>query len=573
MKAFFGAAVAAAAMSTSTSVGAADVKNFLLIAVDDLRPLFGRSYGVEEVLAPNMDKHFLDSKGTVMTNSYVQIAVCGPSRSSILTSRRPDSTHVGVQGGTMVNDWCWCQRSDCKEDELFMTLPTYLARHGFVTSGTGKIYHPDACTNMHQPHSYGHKFAHAVGDDFRAWNHGTYGVEGRLEKPERNVIERYSEEQFGSIPGPFFTEFKGTTGDSWLPVQNITDEQEVDGLLATDAISRLQDFSQNSIGGASADEKPFFLAVGFHKPHLPHNVPAKYFDLYDRDNISLPPSRFPPVGFLEENWHADGTAEMATYNNNVQALDQKDGTFGFEKPLNESKTRELRHGYFAATTFIDAQIGRVMDALEASGFANNTAVAVWSDHGWHLGDANAWCKMTNYETATRNTLLWRIPGQSPQSQGQNSRLTEMVDFFPTVTDLLGVPPLDKCEGVDQPPTVECVQGESYADEFFPTERSSTPKTHAFSQWAFPVWQSPNASVFRMGYTVRSADGYRLTKYVPYDDNVTFKGNWSVDLGPGELYDYNTDRWESTNHVNDPKYAQKVAELETVLRQQYVPSAH
>ena len=111
----------------------------------------------------------------------------------------------------MVNKWCWCQRSECKDDELFMTLPTYLAQHGFATSGTGKIYHPDACTRMSQP-DFGLKFAHRVGDDVRAWNHGKYGVEGELVTPHARPIEQNSEEQFGSIPGPIFPDFNFTTG-------------------------------------------------------------------------------------------------------------------------------------------------------------------------------------------------------------------------------------------------------------------------------------------------------------------------------------------------------------------------
>jgi len=166
---------------------------------------------MEEVLTPNVDRHFLDRNGSVMQSSYVQIAVCGPSRASILTGRRPDSTHVGVQGGDMVNEWCWCQRSGCKKDEMFMTLPTYLAEHGYATAGTGKIFHPDACTRMHTP-DYGSYVSHKVGDDDRAWNYGSYGVEGELVKPYAGPVEQNSEEQFGSYPGPLFPIFNFTTG-------------------------------------------------------------------------------------------------------------------------------------------------------------------------------------------------------------------------------------------------------------------------------------------------------------------------------------------------------------------------
>ena len=146
----------------------------------------------------------------------------------------------------MVNDWCWCQRTGCKDDELFLTLPAYLAQQGYVTSGTGKIFHPDACTRMHQP-DFGAEFAHANGDDKRAWNHGTYGVEGRLEKPFDGPVEQNSEEQFGSIPGPLWPVNNFTTGPSWSR-SPLTDEEQTDGQLATDALARLNAFKAKNIG-------------------------------------------------------------------------------------------------------------------------------------------------------------------------------------------------------------------------------------------------------------------------------------------------------------------------------------
>ena len=135
--------------------------------------MFGKSFGVEEVLTPHMDKHFTAGGGSAMQHSYVQIAVCGPSRVSILTGRRPDTTTAGVSGTVL--KWCWCQRGKCEADALFMTLPTWFAQHGYITSGTGKIFHPDACTKrmMHLEPRYQH-FNHAIGDDPRAWNHGNH---------------------------------------------------------------------------------------------------------------------------------------------------------------------------------------------------------------------------------------------------------------------------------------------------------------------------------------------------------------------------------------------------------------
>ena len=179
------------------------------------------------------------------------------------------------------------------------------------------------------------------------------------------------------------------------------------------------------------------------------------------------------------------------------------------------------------------------------------------DHGRHLGDTNSWCKCTNFESAARNTLLWRVPGQAKASQGLNTRLTEMVDLFPTLIDLTGLPKIPACEGRDQPPTVQCVQGTSYADEFLPglAGEPAPKKQYAFTQW--PHYNhnftsntpfNPGTYPFRMSYTVRSAAGYRYTQYVPYDPIKSHIGNWSACdtefFGPceKELYDYNTVCW-------------------------------
>ena len=537
--------------------------------------MFGSSFGYPEVLSPNIDKHFTNGGGSAIQHSYVQIAVCGPSRASILTGRRPDTTTVGVSAGIGrrgLPGWCWCQRGNCKENELFMTLPTFFAQNGFVTTGTGKIFHPDACTTMRGPfHSFGKEFAHRVGDDHRAWNSGAYGNEGRLKAPFDGFIDQFSEEQYGTIPGPKTATFNHTQGPVWMK-SPLSDEEQTDGQLATDAINRLANFSAAGIGKGSS--KPFFLATGFHKPHTPWIVPEKYFDMYDLDRISLPPNPRVPTGFKEENWHANGNVEIKKYfsawpnpdGSGTKPFDE--GVFSFDNPVNNKTARELRLAYFAATTFIDAQIGRVMDALEAHGYKDNTVVALWSDHGYHLGDTNSWCKMTNFEKATRNTLLWRVPGQVTASQGRNNRYVEMLDFFPTAIDLMGLPKIATCAGLDQPPTVACLQGQSYADEFTGKVAAGEAKQHIFSQWPYSVQNSPGVAFNRMGYTVRSADGYRLTRYVPYD-GTTYRGNWSDAVQDDmELYDYNKDPDETTNQAANPAYADIVRKLGAVLKTQY-----
>jgi hypothetical protein len=256
-------------------------KNFLLIAIDDLRPEFGDSFDNKEVLTPHMDKHFTNGGGSAMQHSYVQIAVCGPSRASILTGRRPDTTTCGTNGNGPRGPkagWCWCQRTKCDTNDLFMTLPTWFAQHGYVTAGNGKIFHPDACTLLHKP-DYGPHFSHRNGDDGRAWNYDRYGVEGHLRQPFSNFTTAFSQEQWGTIPGPDMAVFSNTRGGSrdgqgldWMR-SPLSDEEQTDGQIATHTIERLANFSRDGIGSKDGSSKPFFLATGFHKP-VSHFLPS-----------------------------------------------------------------------------------------------------------------------------------------------------------------------------------------------------------------------------------------------------------------------------------------------------------
>ena len=222
------------------AVAAVEPFNVLMIAVDDLRPS-GPAFNAPEIFTPNIDKHFIEGNGSAFQHSYVQFAWCGPSRSSILTSRRPDSTHAGPGKGS----WCWCQRTNCNETDLFMSLPAYFQQHGFVTAGVGKIFHPDACAKFQN-------FTHANGDDPQAWSYFDYGTEANV-----------TQEQWGSIPGPHDKVFNGTMGLSYYE-SPLPDEQQTDGILATNAIERFANFSRDGIGKKGAN-KPFFHAVGFHK--------------------------------------------------------------------------------------------------------------------------------------------------------------------------------------------------------------------------------------------------------------------------------------------------------------------
>lgn len=302
---------------------------------------------------------------------------------------------------------------------------------------------------------------------------------------------------------------------------------------------------------------------------------------YPLENVSLPPNPKVPSGFSKRVWDSNGNFAMEFFTNigpSFRNANQSD--YGFSHPVDPIYTQVLRRGYFAATSFVDSQVGHVLDALGEHDYVKNTIVTLWSDHGWHLGDTNSWGKMTNFESATRSTLLWRVPGQSLASRGRNQRFVEMLDLWPTLTELAGLPALPACDGIDAPPTKACLQGESYAAEFAVTSSSPAgpaPKQHVFSQWPAPPSDNHNqttTNVLQMGYTVRSADGYRYTEYVPYNP-YTHLGDWTDAKGmlDPELYDYNHDNWETTNVAANPLYARQVQALKSVLRNQYVRATH
>ena len=579
--AFLLSIVATTTTATATAYQqTAPPKNILFIAIDDLRPQFGRSYHNKEVLTPNIDSFFLDNNGSSFQHAYVQIAVCGPSRASMLTGRRPDSTRTfrtPTDAGLLNKGaWCWCRRTSCGQNgrnltDIFYTLPQYFQSQGYRTAGVGKIFHPDACNDM-VIHPNMSKFNHVVGDDPRAWSDG-YDVEAN-----------FSQMQWGSIPGPHDPVFNGKMGLSF-EVSSLSDEEQTDGMLATDAIQKLRSLatatdatkaSENDRASTPTSTKPFFLAVGFHKPHLPHIVPKKYYDMYPNvSKISLPPNPYVPKHFQEENWHSDGTFEIESYNLNAQPIFEKDD-FSFNHPIDVHFTKQMRRAYFAATSFVDAQVGRVLNTLKELQLTEQTICIVWSDHGWHLGDTNSWGKMTTFESATRNTLLMRVPGQSISSQGWISDvLVESIDIFPTLIDLVDIPALPICAHRDDKPGERCLQGDSHA-AFFQTNNANAKagqqkkKKYAFSQWPTPAWPKNSTTLgFRMAYTVRSLAGYRVTEYVPYDPSQWI-GDWDSSKATNdlELYDYNVDPFETTNCWNDSKYEKVLTELRSVLRAQF-----
>ncbi|MFZ5830044.1 MAG: sulfatase [Planctomycetota bacterium] len=387
-----------------------------MICVDDLRPELG-CFGRTHVVSPNIDR--LAAEGRLFTRHYVQSAVCGPSRCSLLTGTR------------VATDWDWWRslRRGKSEPEQPASFAHHFRRHGYRTICIGKISHQpggvmDEEQKVHQvPFSWDVAVA-PVGPWRTPWR-AFFSYSGG--KAYNKVIRMEKEEPR-------------------LPHEcaDVADTGYADGLNAEEAVRQLRDLKQR--GG------PFLLAVGFYKPHLPFNAPKKYWDLYDRERIELADNPYPPKG-VDPAISLHESFEVTTH---------YDWPSGPGK-ISEDEARTLRHGYLACVSYTDAQIGKVLDELSRLGLNDTTNVVLWSDHGWHLGEHGMFGKQTNYEVAVRSPLIVRQPGM-PRPGVPSSALVETVDVYPTLCDLCALPTPDGLAGTSLRPLVRdpLAQGKPHA---------------------------------------------------------------------------------------------------------------
>ncbi len=476
-----GAAMSAMPAALSSAAAAAGKKmNVLFFAVDDLKPNIG-CFGDPIARTPNLDR--IAAKGTIFTRCYCQQAVCSPSRTSLLTGLRPDSTQV-YDLETHFRDTI----------PNVVTLPQQFKKHGYHAQGLSKIYHGglDDKQSWSVPH----------------WQPQTpgYGKPENLELMKRLYAEI---KKAGKDPKQ---RQNRPRGPAWEDA-DVPDNYFADGATADRAIQVLREIK----------DKPFFFAVGFLKPHLPFVAPKKYWDLYDPKVFKFAeyreaPKDCPPLAM--SSW-----GELRAY-------------YGIPKqgPLSPEQERSMLHGYYAATSYTDAQVGRILDELEKLGLADNTIVVLWGDHGWHLGDHGLWCKHTNFEQATRSPLLISVPGQKTAGS-RCDRLVEFVDIAPTLMELCGVPPTENLEGLSFKPLIE--------------DPNRAWKKAAFSQ--YPRGGGKGQPGY-MGYSMRT-DRYRFTEWRPRKDNgEKFH----------ELYDMEKDPLETVNLAASKENADLVRQLSAML---------
>ncbi len=449
-----------AALGMPSSIFAADKRklNVLFIAVDDLRPQLG-CYGHKQMLSPNIDR--LASDGVTFLRSYCQVPVCGASRASLLTGVRPTKDRfLGYD--------TWAE----KDLPGALSVAEHFKNNGYHTISNGKIFHHRA----------------DCGD---SWSENAWRPKGNW----RNYMlekNRTLNRQKPKLAGPAYEN------------ADIPDNAYFDGMVADKGISDLRQLKR--------EDKPFFLALGFLKPHLPFNAPKKYWDMYERQEIDLADNPFRPKGAPDAALHNWG--ELRQYHG-IPA----------KGPLSEELARTLVHGYYACVSYTDAQIGRVVAELDRLGLRDNTVVILWGDHGWNLGEHGLWCKHCNFETSLHSPLIVRGPGI--QAGMKTNALTEYLDIYPSLCELCSLPLPSHLQGRSFVPLLK--------DPNLP-------------------WKKAVFSRYFRGDSVKT-DQYRYTEWRRKDGEIYAR----------MLYDHNVDWVENVNISELPGNKELVNKLSNMLQ--------
>ncbi|HKS37183.1 MAG TPA: sulfatase [Verrucomicrobiae bacterium] len=449
-------------IESKAAANAADRKpNVLFIASDDLNNALG-CYGHPLVKSPNIDR--LAKRGMRFDRAYNQFPLCSPSRVSLLTGLRPDTTRI------------YNLQTDFRKTALSnaVTLPQMFRQNGYFVARVGKIFHYGV------PGQIG-----TTGlDDPQSWDR-VINPRGRDKDEEGKLINHTPKRGLGSS-----LSFLAADG---------ADEEQTDGKAATEAIRLLEE----------TKDKPFFLAVGFYRPHCPYVAPKKYFDLYPLQKVKLP--KDPPNDLKDIPEPAQWT---------------RPPNWG----LSEQQLREALQAYYASITFMDAQLGRLLDALDRLKLAENTIIVFWSDHGYLNGEHGQWMKMSLFEESARVPLIIAAPAAKAKGKA-SARTVELLDIYPTLAELCGMTPPSSLHGRSLRPLLD------------------EPK----AQWNKPAYTQVTRGSGQnrfMGYSVRT-ERWRYTE-------------WDEGRKGVELYDHDKDPREFTNLANDPKYSKTLAEMKELL---------
>ena len=480
--------------------------NVLFISVDDLRPSLG-VYGDPIVKSPFIDQ--LASEGITFREAFCQSAVCAPSRASLMTGLRPDSTRV----------WHLGDKFREINPETF-TMPQYFSKFGYHTVNLGKIFHnymPDSIS-WDEPDL---RPARYLQEDWLKRDGETFYISEEVHKSQ--VIKRDSLLKLR----PVRYADGWNTGPAW-EAADVHDTMYYDGAQ--------NELTKKTLTRLSQSEDPFFMGLGYFRPHLPFTVPKRYWDMYDRDEIPLANNPYMPEG-----------APMLTMNS-MYELRHYDGFNHIGHPtsdftMNEDTARILRQGYYASVSYVDKLIGDVIAHLKEIGIYDNTIIVVWGDHGWKLGDHNSWGKMTNFNIDLKVPIIIRSPDQDNRGV-QTHAITELVDLFPTVCEMAGIAVPDYIQGRSLVPLMQ--------------DPDQEWKRAAFSQFHRRPKVSADGKRY-MGYSLNTK-AYHYIEWYSWDHETGTRG----ELKEVELYDRTLDPYEKKNIAAQEDMLQTKKELAGIL---------
>jgi len=505
---FFQISIITIIISSCTSYAQEQQKtkpNIIFISVDDLRPTLG-VYGDTIAVTPNIDQ--LAAEGMTFRQTFSQVAVCAPSRASLMTGLRPDSTRV------------WHLGDKFREiNPNTVTMPQYFSKFGYTTVNLGKIFHnymPDSIS-WDEPDLRPSKY---LKKDWLNRDGETFYISEEVNNSQ--AVKRDSLLKLRPI----------RYADGWntgpaLEAADVHDSLYYDGAQT--------ELAKKTLNRLAKTETPFYMGLGYFRPHLPFTAPKKYWDLYDAQKIPLAANPNVPqnapghtMNSMYELRHYDGFNDI--------------GHPQSEFKMNEERSRKLKHGYYASVSYVDALVGNLVAHLKEIGLYDNTIIILWGDHGWKLGDHNSWGKMTNYNIDLQVPMIIRYPNQENRG-AQTFEITELVDMFPSLCDIAGIEVPNYMQGTSFLPLIK--------------NPKRTWKSAAFSQFHRRPKVSADGNRY-MGYSINTKE-YHYIEWYTWDPKTGTRG----ELTGKELYDRKNDPNETVNIIAEDK----LTEVKTSLAKQ------
>ena len=508
-------------------------KNVVYVMVDDLRNELS-CYESKAVRTPNVDR--LAEEGVLFQHAYVQIAVCSPSRTSFLTGLRPHQSNV-LNFGT---DF----RRATTAGDTILTLPAFFKRAGALATGMGKTYHPNLPPHYDEPASWSSEFAYftapkgssSCGNDTSPW------CSERTSVPE----DQYAD---GLIVGEALRQLDAIVAKYFVPPQS----PAPDGSLPSPYANPLS--------------RPFFMAVGLHRPHMDWVVPPSFL-ARQPPAPEIPLASHPRFPATAPDWAFYNCTELTARSR----LRSAHAAIQPNTPLSTAIAGNIRRNYYAAVEYMDAQVGRLLDALDKLGLTNSTALVFHGDHGWQLGELGQWCKESVFENNARTPLLLRAPWIAGSAGRMVSQVVELIDVYPTLAELSG---LSSSHDNPLPSTLE---GKSLV----PLLHGESPNASASAFSLYPRWQRfdnhshcfrPYSEIQAIGLSVRTAH-WRFTDWVAW--NASSGAPALTHILASELYNHSADRglsgsledFETANLARDPALAEQVDQLRALVRRNF-----